>query len=68
LEKAMGLEAGGDAREWLLLAMNAWRQGEREGARAWYDKAAAWLETHPMTDDLYHFRREAADLLGIRWP
>jgi hypothetical protein len=68
LEKAMGLGAGGGTHEWLLLALTAWRQGERQEARAWYDKAAAWLEAHPMTDVLYHFRKEAAELMGIRWP
>jgi serine/threonine protein kinase len=68
LTKAQDLGAGGDAHEWLLLALTSWRQGERQEARAWYEKAAAWLEQHPLTDTLYHSRREAADLLGLRWP
>jgi serine/threonine protein kinase len=68
LEKSMELGAGGDAGDWLLLAMTAWQQGKHQQARAWYDQAARWLEKNPLTDELYHHRREAADLLGIRWP
>jgi serine/threonine protein kinase len=68
LEKSMELAAGGDANDWLVLSMNCWHQGEQKEARTWYDKAADWLESHPPTDELYHLRRDAAKLLGIRWP
>jgi tetratricopeptide (TPR) repeat protein len=68
MEKAMELSSGGDARDWLILTMIFWRQGENEEARTWYKKAAEWMENKPLTDDTYHFRKEAAGLMGIIWP
>jgi tetratricopeptide (TPR) repeat protein len=70
LDKAMALSEGGrgNARDWLILAMVCWRQGEQAESRRWCDKAICWLENHPVTDDLYHLGRDAAALLGIRWP
>jgi tetratricopeptide (TPR) repeat protein len=68
LDKAMALSVGGNARDWLVLAMVCWRQGEPAESRRWYDKAARWLENNPMTDDLYHLRRDAAAFLSIHWP
>jgi serine/threonine protein kinase len=68
LDKAMALSAGGNARDWLILAMVCWRQGEQAESRRWCSQAICWMENHPVTDDLYHLGRDAAALLGIRWP
>jgi uncharacterized protein HemY len=68
LAEAMALSAGGDGRDWLILAMISWREGHPQESRSWYDKAAGWLETTPLTDELFHLRRDAAELLAIRWP
>jgi serine/threonine protein kinase len=65
LERSMELAGGGDANDWLALALVCWHQGARDEARSWYDRSARWLETHPVTDELYHARREAAELLGV---
>jgi serine/threonine protein kinase/Flp pilus assembly protein TadD len=68
LRKSMELSAGGDAYDWLILALIAWKDGERTEARKWYDQSARWMQTHSPSDDLYHLRKEAADLMDIRWP
>jgi hypothetical protein len=66
LDKSMELSGGGDATDWLVLAMLAWKKGEWEGSRRWYDRSARWLQTHPLTDELYHLRKEASEMMGIR--
>ncbi len=68
LNKSLEWKESGAPQNWLLQAMIAWRLNERRQAREWYDRAAAWLEDHPMTDELYHVRKEAADMMGIDWP
>jgi len=68
LDKAMALSAGGNARDWLIIAMACCRQGEQAESRRWCSQAICWMENHPVTDDLYHLGRDAAALLGIRWP
>jgi Tfp pilus assembly protein PilF len=65
LERSMELAAGGDANDWLPLAMICWQQGQRGEARSWYDRSNHWLEKHSMTDELYHARCEASKLLDI---
>jgi tetratricopeptide (TPR) repeat protein len=66
LEKSMALQQGGDAFDWLFLAMAHGQLGDQDRARAWYDKAVAWMEEHPSRDpeELSRFRAEAEDLLG----
>jgi hypothetical protein len=68
LDKSMELSGGGDPNDWLVLAMLAWKKGQREEARRWYDQSAQWLQAHPLTDELYHLRKEAAERMGIRSP
>jgi eukaryotic-like serine/threonine-protein kinase len=68
LDKCLEQSAGGRCRDWLLAAFIAWRLGEHGAARKEYDKADRWLKKNPMTDELYHFRKEASELMGIRWP
>jgi hypothetical protein len=46
--------------------MARWRLGQRDEARAWYDKAVAWMEKNqPKDEGLRRFRAEAATLLGL---
>jgi serine/threonine protein kinase/tetratricopeptide (TPR) repeat protein len=51
-----------------FLAMAYWQVGDRAKARAWSDKAVAWMEQGTQKDDadLKRFRAEAAELLGIK--
>jgi Flp pilus assembly protein TadD len=64
LEKAMELRHGGDASDWLFLAMAHWRLGAKDQARGWYERAAAEIATNRTIDEeLARFRDEAADLI-----
>jgi serine/threonine protein kinase len=67
ISKSMELGEAGP-QHWFLLAMIDWRLGQAQQAQAWYGKADAWLKNNPMSDEVYHLRREASDVLGIRWP
>jgi len=64
LDKAVDLQSGGDACDWLFLAMTRWQLGEKDEARKWYGRAETWLRDHPDDDDLRKFEAEAAALLG----
>src|SRR5262249_4505609 len=70
LEKSCALDdspKGGDAGQWLFLAMAYWKLGEKEKAREWYDRAAEWTDKHaPNNKDYPRFRAEAAELLGLK--
>jgi eukaryotic-like serine/threonine-protein kinase len=67
LEKSMKLRSGGDATDWLFLAMAHWQLGEKVEARKWYDRAADWMEKNHSTDnDLRRFRAEAQQVLGLQ--
>jgi serine/threonine protein kinase/Tfp pilus assembly protein PilF len=64
-QKSMALRSGGDASDWLVLAMAHWRRGEKQPAREWHDKAIKWLDKNTPNDrDLRRIRDEAAALLG----
>jgi tetratricopeptide (TPR) repeat protein len=66
LGKAMEYTSGGDANDWLFLAMAHWQLGHKDEARTWYDKAVQWMEKNkPKDEELLRFRAEAAELLGI---
>ena len=63
------LRKGGDSADWFFLAMARWRQGDKEQARLWYDRAVQWMEKNqPQDKELPRFRAEAAALLGIEPP
>jgi tetratricopeptide (TPR) repeat protein/serine/threonine protein kinase len=69
LEKSMALRAGGDANDWLFLAMSHWQLDKKDDARQWYDESVDWIKTNPAPNkELERFRAEAADLLGIARP
>jgi uncharacterized protein HemY len=66
LEKAMRLSSGGDAGDWLFLALAHWQLGHKDKAGAYYQKAARWMDQkRPERPELRRFRAEAAALLGI---
>jgi tetratricopeptide (TPR) repeat protein len=66
IEKAMDLQAGGDASDWFVLAMALGQKGERDRARRWYEKAVGWMEKNkPRDEQLQRSRDEVAALLGL---
>jgi serine/threonine protein kinase/tetratricopeptide (TPR) repeat protein len=66
LEKSMELRKGGNSFGWFFLAMTHWRLGEKDRARAWYDRAVRWMDRNqPKNDELRSFRAEAAELLEL---
>jgi tetratricopeptide (TPR) repeat protein len=70
LEKAMELRSGGDANDWLLLAMAHWQRGDRDAARRWYDRGLGWMKENarrlsgPEAEMLRRVREDAEVLLG----
>jgi tetratricopeptide (TPR) repeat protein len=65
LEKSMDLRNGGDASEWLFLAMAHWQLDQHELARAWYDKAVQWIEQNQSaSDELLRLRVVATGVIG----
>jgi WD40 repeat protein len=67
LEKSMELRQGGDAFDWLFLAMARWQLSDKDQARQWYDKAVQWMNQYKVQDEeLNRFRSEAAALLKIQ--
>jgi tetratricopeptide (TPR) repeat protein len=66
LHRSIELRKGGDSTDWFVLAMAHWRLGERDTARAWYDKATAWMaKNQPRNEELRRFRAEAEELMGL---
>jgi tetratricopeptide (TPR) repeat protein/tRNA A-37 threonylcarbamoyl transferase component Bud32 len=60
MQEAMKRRMGGNAYEWLFLAMVHHELGERDEARRWFGKSVEWM-TQLKTPDPYleQFRREA---------
>ena len=65
LERSMELRTGGNAYDWLFLAMAQQRLGNEGEARAWYERSIAWMERADTDPDLDRFRAETEALLGI---
>jgi tetratricopeptide (TPR) repeat protein len=70
LEKSEALEPDKHtAFSAFFLAMSHWQLGHPDVARAWNDKAVAWMEKNePKNQMLICFRTEAAALLGKKVP
>ena len=63
----MLLRNGGKSSDWLFVAMSHWRLGNREEARRWYDKAAAWMDQYKaVSEELLRFRAEAEETLNLK--
>ena len=66
LNKSMEPTSGGDASNWLLMAMACWQKGDKEQARRWYRKAADGMgKSLRENDEFARMRAEAAALLGV---
>ena len=60
---------GGDAWDWLFLAMAHWQLGNKDEARKWYDQGVQWMQKNkPEDEELRRFRTEAEELLRIAQP
>jgi tetratricopeptide (TPR) repeat protein len=74
LDRSRELSGGGDASDWLFLAMAHRKLGHDSEARRAYDRAIRWLGGHPellakdraQTEELRRFRSEAEDVLGLK--
>jgi tetratricopeptide (TPR) repeat protein/tRNA A-37 threonylcarbamoyl transferase component Bud32 len=65
LAQSMCLRNGGDAYDWLFIAMAKCRLGEREDARVQYERSLAWIADYAPDDpELKRFAAEAAELIG----
>jgi Flp pilus assembly protein TadD len=66
LMKSVQLRKGGDSFDFFFLALAQWQLGEKDKARAWYDRAVAWMDkNNPHDEELKRFRVEATALLGL---
>lgn len=66
LNESVDLRDGGDASDWLFLAMSHWQLGNKNEARRWYNEAIRWMEEEkPHHGQLQRFRAEAAELLEL---
>jgi Flp pilus assembly protein TadD len=74
LKKSTELRQGGDAFDWLFLAMAHRKLGNADEARTWYDQAVAWQEKNkealakdkPHADEVRRFRAEAEEVLELK--
>jgi serine/threonine protein kinase len=65
LQKSMELSSGGEAWDWLFLAMANRRLGNRAEALTWYEKSLRRLrEFVPMPEYFQRYRREAEALFA----
>ena len=65
LEKATELDKGGDAGDWLYIAMARWQLGDKEKAREWYDRAKGRADKDPAPGaELKALLAEAAKLIA----
>jgi tetratricopeptide (TPR) repeat protein/serine/threonine protein kinase len=71
LHKSMELQKGGDASDWLFLAMAHHQRGNHDEARKRYDQAVEWLTKNKaalekdksQAEELRRFRSEAEEVL-----
>jgi tetratricopeptide (TPR) repeat protein len=66
LMKSIQLRKGGDSFDFFFLAMAHCQLGEKDKARAWYERAVAWMDKNkPQDEELKRFRVEATALLCL---
>jgi tetratricopeptide (TPR) repeat protein/tRNA A-37 threonylcarbamoyl transferase component Bud32 len=66
LMKSVQIGKGGDSNDFFFLAMAHGQLNEKEKARAWYDRAVAWMDKYqPQNKELKRFHAEATALLGL---
>jgi hypothetical protein len=56
----MNLRAGGDARDWFVLAMDHWQIDHKKDAREWFNKAFEWMDKNQVKDE------ELATVLAVK--
>jgi tetratricopeptide (TPR) repeat protein/serine/threonine protein kinase len=74
LDKSVKLRQGGDAVDYLFLAMAHWQLGNRDQARKAYDHAVQWLEKNKQAlekdtaraEEFLRFRIEAEEVLELK--
>jgi tetratricopeptide (TPR) repeat protein len=67
LDKGLTLLKSDNGEIFFFLAMAHHRAGHKDEAWRWYDKGVAWMYKHaPKDADLLRFRREAAEVLGVK--
>jgi tetratricopeptide (TPR) repeat protein len=72
--RSMELREGGDAFDYLFLAMAHQKRGERDEARKWYDRATEWLEKNgerlkempEAREEFSRLRSEAEEFLKLK--
>jgi hypothetical protein len=70
----MALRKGGDAFDWIFLAMVHRRLGNNDQARKFFDMAVEWREKHvqalkdnkSQADELRRFQTEAEEILELK--
>jgi hypothetical protein len=68
-ERSMALREGPSALDWFFRSLAHWKNGEKDEARKWFEKAVEWTrEKAPRNDDLRRFWTEAAQLLDQPGP
>jgi tetratricopeptide (TPR) repeat protein len=68
-QRSIELTKGVDASNWFFLAMAHCKQGHKEWARSFFDKATSWTsKNHSKKADLFLLWREAAAMLGQPGP
>jgi serine/threonine protein kinase len=66
LEHSIRLRSGGDAYDWLLLAMARWQLGEHVEAKRFYNRSVEWIHKNAAGNaELSRFQAETARLLGV---
>jgi tetratricopeptide (TPR) repeat protein len=66
LNKSVELRDGGDASDWLFLAMSHWQLDNQDETRRWYRQAIRSMQEEKVQDEqLQRFHAEAAELLGV---
>ena len=69
LQKSIELRQGGDAFDWLFLAMAHWQLGNKDESQKWHAKAMnPAARTQPENEQLRRLQAEAAELLEISQP
>jgi tetratricopeptide (TPR) repeat protein len=65
LAESSRLRSGGDAYDWLFLAMARHQLGDHDQAKQLYDRSVEWIKSNAAANyELARFRAEAARLIG----
>jgi hypothetical protein len=66
IERSMRLSSGGNAHDWLLLAMVHWQLGDHVRAEGLYKRSLEWINKNAAKNhELLRLRAEAAHLLRV---